>query len=773
MKKILFLSLTAIAMLISGNAKAAIASVTDLQNAINDAPRGAATATVITLDQSIDFGASNIAIFDRNIELVIPEGMNITSSGTTIYFLKGTLNISGKGSIISSSTADAIRVMGSANPEAANYTNLTVGKDITVIGGKGIQIYTLGCGYKYEEGAYASIKAYDNNVLQPSAGADHITGKMNLKEEEITELKNSANKLQSVCFKSGSHGYAFGVNVDIYGKVSGREYALQVSGTVRGCRTMANGTAPFTGATTAKWPMIIVEEGAVLTGISNGGNMYPKEGESYPTGIYAAGYADWVIKGKVTGDNGIIAKSGKVTVDESAEISATGNYVQPTSAGSGTKSSGNAIDLTSDDAYSGRIEVSVSGGASVSSEKGYALIEEVAIGATTSTKTADVTITGGNFQGGEGKAAVKTTSEVKQQIVTKGTITGGTFSDNEIKEYLPAVSGLITIEVNENNEPVYVIGGTKDPVQWKNEDINTVADGAYVEYKGSDVNYTLTKDVNIAYLSMADKENDATITIPAGKTLKVGEIVMGENAQIVVEAGGKLVVNGENGIIAFEVFNLVIKADATNGMGTFVLNPAVKGNKTPWATVEYMCSPLAGKFTIASKTAYYWDIISSPFAEMISITTPDQSSYYQRVVDQAYVNVTDKQQIYDNVKAFDALAICPNADRGSIKYIMTGKLQGATSLADYAVVSGFNHMGNAYMAKMNAKELVTELQQNNGSIRTLIYIWSVESQKYIGYNGYLLQLLGNIDPMKSAFLYSDGEGTANLNYEKLIWNVNK
>jgi len=778
MRKIFSTVLVATALLFSMQANAA----TDLQSLIN-AATGRATTTEITLtdDVTCDLGSGNIAIFNRNIKINM-NGKTIQSTGTAIFLVNATLELAGNGSVVVEGTPDAIRVMGSANPTVDSaYTNLIVREGVSVIGGKGIQVYTMGCGYNYAEGAYASIVNLPG--ILPVSGtttAANIVNTMNLNDDDKNTLMDSYKKYQSACSSTSAWGYAFGVVVEVFGNVSGREYGIQTSGTIRGMRADKNDQEIFTGSKTANWPLVIIRNGATITGVHNEatGTSYPgrypgnKKDDSYPTGCYAAGYADWVIEGKVTGDNGVVVKSGTVKVESGANISATGAYEPAKTAGAGTQSSGNAIDLTTDNSYSGAMQVIISGGSTMTSTNGYALKEEIAEGADVSNKTNNVVITGGTFKSSSDKSAVQTTTEVKQQIVQNGTLTGGTYSSDDISTYLPAVSGLITIEVDENNKPVYVIGGSETPVEWKNESLNSVEDGAYVQIKGAEYNCTLAKDVNIAYLSMADAEEDATVTIPAGKVMNVGEVVLGANAQIVVEAGGKLVVNGENGFIAFDADNLVIKASA-EGSGIFVLNPAVKGNKTPWATVEYACDPLAGKFTLSEKTAYYWDIISSPFAQMTSIETTGNTSYYQRVVDGAYVNVSSKQEIYDNVGAFDALAICPNADRGTITYTMQGKLQGATSLDNYTVVKGFNHMGNAYTAVMNAKELVTELQQNATAIRTLIYIWSTESQKYICYNGYKLQELGNINPLKSAFLYSDDAASAKLNYKKLVWDVNQ
>lgn len=732
MKKIFSLSLIAISLLVSVHVKAVPTviyqtNVDDLYTAVN-AGGDIELGEDVTITKSINIYGGQTVNFDC-------KNHTLYAAVNNFNLFWGTLNIVAEngGGIVNTSTVGksgtnavwkttAIQVYGSKNDEAS-YSNLNItGAKVT--------------------SQIRAIQLYVSNSATETLCGD---------EGDALNTWLATNK-------TSNSAYGVNINIQSGSTVNGGVYGVQVTGSIK-------------QKTGSYLPTITIEDGAFVIG---------GDGQKC-VGVYSSGYAKMTILGNVTGATGVYLKGGEVTIKGNAEISSNATVYSPTEykngksgtsteSGSGVNAQGSAIIVegSKESAYVGG-SLTVEGNATIIAGPGFALEAvnfDVQQGETQNDKIEGITVKSGTFIGGD-EGCMSMTPDIQGEVKQSGSIKGGSYTE-DITDYLGTSTGIITQSEDEDGNIIYNVSSKLPDQEFKTSLAAVTAPTDIVQLAASE---TLAANVEVAYLAIPA---GIIVTVPEGKTLKAGEIVLGNaTSQLVIEAGGKVLVTSTQGIISQSVSNLFIKADATNGMGTFLLHPNVEANKQPMATVEYMCSSKAGKLTISDKTAYYWDIISSPFAEMISITTPGQSSYYQRIVDQAYVNVTDKQQIYDNVKAFDALAICPNANRGSIKYTMTGKLQGATSLTNYAVTSGFNHMGNAYMAKMNAKELVTELQQDNGSIRSLIYIWSVESQKYIVYTGYEIQTLGNINPMKSVFLYSDGEGTANLDYEKLIWNVNK
>jgi len=212
-------------------------------------------------------------------------------------------------------------------------------------------------------------------------------------------------------------------------------------------------------------------------------------------------------------------------------------------------------------------------------------------------------------------------------------------------------------------------------------------------------------------------------------------------------------------------------------MGTFVLNPAVKANKTPYATIEFMTNPASGKQEYApalgAPTDYKWEMIASPFVSIDTIKS-EVPTYYERIEDGAFVQ-RSKQVIIDETEPFEMIAMCPDAapKADGYKYIFVGKLQGANDLTNRQVANKFNYMGNAYTAKLDAQEMISELQEAGSSVRSVIYLWNVNAMKWDVYNSLKSEDLGKINPMAAFVLYSNAEGTMDLNYEKLIWNANK
>lgn len=578
----------------------------------------------------------------------------------------------------------------------------------------------------------------------------------------------------------------YGMTIDIDGELKA----------TAGSAMANNGTMSFKTGNKAKCPIINISGTAKVTGpntleeimgANTSGasgeakavyNYYVAKGQSgnqlYKTtsaAVYGPGYSVWNVKGHLEGGVGIYIKSGVYNIDGADIIATADEYWEPIAYGNGFIGAGSAVIFDANKGYGGDITMTITGDTKVSSESGYA-IQDINTNSSTTAVSA-LQIQSGSFESNAGGDVIVTTPDLQQQLKT-GTdckISGGTYGSN-IVDYLSNVGGVVTPVLNENNEEVYVINVMPEEAQQEGwlTDINLASETSYVEYKdGATADITLTKaETKCAYLIITNAQK---LIVAAGQTLSAGEIVLGENAAIEVAPTGKLIINGINGLVAFYENNLVIKADAENGMGTFVLNPAVKANKQPWATVEYMTGNSCGKVTFFGQTEYHWEVLSSPFAEISAITS--DPAYFSRIVDGAFVNCT-RNDIINDADAFNVFAICSNTEQNNpTKFTFTGKLQGANSLENYGVNKKFNYMGNAYMGKMNAKEMVQELQQTAGDVRSLVYLWNVQNMKWDSYTGYELDELPNVNPMAAIVLYSDKEGSINLDYEKLIWDTNK
>ena len=208
---------------------------------------------------------------------------------------------------------------------------------------------------------------------------------------------------------SGAGDVAYGVNVDIYGETENA--ILYVNGTIK--------------ATEGNVPQLTLHDGAVIDG-----------------GIYAAGYADWVIEDAVvTGGTGMEIRAGTLVVND-GEINGTSTptSVLPNGNGSTTDGAGIAVAQHTTELP---IDVTINGGTITGFSAVYQSNpqgnEEAAI------KKVTLSITGGTFatsNGGE--------NAVYSENCT-GFITGGTFSSNP-EEYVPT-----GYECNPNDGGTYTV----------------------------------------------------------------------------------------------------------------------------------------------------------------------------------------------------------------------------------------------------------------------------------------------------------------------------
>ena len=88
---------------------------------------------------------------------------------------------------------------------------------------------------------------------------------------------------------------------------------------------------------------------------------------------------------KVTGYTGIYLKAGTLTIDGTSEIVANGAKLEPSYHSGGSNKTGDAIVLDSVSGYKGEVSLDLAEGAKVTSENGYAVIETITKGGTSTT----------------------------------------------------------------------------------------------------------------------------------------------------------------------------------------------------------------------------------------------------------------------------------------------------------------------------------------------------------------------------------------------------
>ncbi len=471
-----------------------------------------------------------------------------------------------------------------------------------------------------------------------------------------------------------SHGYGLVLNLDGYVQASqaAQATAIWILGNIQ--------------QKSVNIPQVNLGPNAVVVASNDG------------VGLYGGGYANYDIKGNVSGGSGIYAKAGVYEISDNAVITGTAtSYVAPVANGDGfTGGLGCGIVSDSKNGYAGGMEITIKGNATIQTNTtdGYSLLE--AKTDATKSKTESLVISGGTINGN-----LSTTAELKENVKVNGTITGGTFTE-DITEYLNNISGVITPTLDENGKTIYVIDNKPTTDPWLTSFEGATAT-SYVRLTGGG-DITLANSVEVAYLVMQGDANK--VIIGDGKVLTVGEIVLGPNAVIDVRGGGKLVVKGTNGIVANANSNIIIAAQE-GSMGQFYLDPTVASNKNPHATV-------------ALTTKSYWNGDDYAY-ERMGVPAVDGMAIQDIVNVGGAPNVSGlywdananpqgwKQAPKTQVLApFTGIALISTSTTPGKQYNFPCRLVGNSDVP-LSVVGQWTYFANSYMAELDLKALGTAI----------------------------------------------------------------
>lgn len=231
--------------------------------------------------------------------------------------------------------------------------------------------------------------------------------------------------------------YAYGVVVNIDGSI----VSLKDQSNVTGSGVYVNGFIKHT----ENAPIINLNSNAVI--------------ESEGAGIYLAGYANLNVKGaSVIGEeNAIGAKAGIINIEEGSLLKAIGPDLTPTiSYGNGINASGAAIQIESNSAYAGKVELNIKGGKIVS-ENGYAIYEYLDA-EDANTAIEKINIIDGEFISADGKAIFEVSNsfiETHEKFITGGTFSAdpGQFVDPDYISKNENGSFIVGKPLEENNPP--------------------------------------------------------------------------------------------------------------------------------------------------------------------------------------------------------------------------------------------------------------------------------------------------------------------------------
>ncbi len=796
MKKFYSILLMAVALLISTNLKAEVTTYAALQAALNDETTG----STITLGGNIELGEYDQLYFYRPGDTLTLDlnGNNITTtalkSSAMFYVYAGTLNVAGTGKIQFTSTKDhdVFRVFGTNDLDAANYTTLNIGENDTIIAdGTGVDSKSNPLGGK------------TITVMELSA----TYGKVYQGTSTLTPVVNYVSVMKNSSGKNVSDGFAEGVVINIYGTVSGSQYGVKINGNVRSWSynksknyveytSNLGNSYGFTSETDsvkayANAPQVNIYSTAVVTADAN---------LTSAAAVYSSGYGVFNIMGTCSGNTAVYIKSGNVTATD-ATISSTGSYTAVEGKGSGVKAGGSAIVIESNSGFTGETNFTISGDTKVSSTNGYAIEETITTA--TDTKVSSINIEGGTISGGSQGAIIVTektagtdsvkvyggnitgTTEIKDgdgnttTVVDPGsmsTVTSGTTYFTTITD---PETGRTTIVVSTGEAPS--VETTFDITNSDNTDKDIELDVNHATSPFSVASSTLVTDKDMTLGDVILKGSNTTpivITISENTTLTVKKLTMNSHAQVLVKAGGKFVVEGNQGIVAPSVDNIIIEAQ-DNNMGQFLFNPAVTSNRHPNATVQLIS---AGAYDGANHTFQRFGVpVYKSYNDHTGITpldiardpspNPTYFYYWDNNVEDAWVNIDGTYQMMP----FVGFTMTPanTVTAGSVKYSMPGELVGNDNAAITYNPSAFSYFANSYSAKMDVAQLLSAYMTNDEALEAAIHIYDAPSKHWTSYGYYDVEGTSNVklDPMQAFVVYNQSvdEYNGTINYKDIVY----
>lgn len=521
-------------------------------------------------------------------------------------------------------------------------------------------------------------------------------------------------------------------------------------------------------------------------------------------GIYLGGWAVVDIEGAVHGQTGIMVKAGDVLVkdgsvySDSPNFNSDGNY-HGTVEGSG-------IFVTSSADYAGESSVSIAGDSYIAGKGGCAIIDVCATSTSEQTTTAvsHIDITGGTIVAGDkGAISLGAGTEVNTDI-TGGVVDGKVDIGDAVDPNQRAHADVTTLLPNTTNYHTTVIAdedGNKTIVVSKGGTLNTYATwsdivshegGNYTGFEnvviGDGIN-TITQTLDKLEINSGYKEEDPsttvhnqTLTIKNHATLQVNQLTMNGFARITVEAGGKLIVQGEQGIVAPSVNNITLES-SESAQAYFLFHPGVQSNRHPMATVKltskgyvkngdydqkvwqrfgvpaYTSKVEEGAVTRKSTNKIEYNdagwIAAYDYAQDDWITMPDEAAF---VPFQCY--------------AASSVATEPN----HTIYTFTCPLMGNTDFTlPLNAHTEWNYYANSYMAPINIRQMLTSFVNNNANVRGTVYVYRSEDNWWDNINlasSYFGAPQTTIDPMQAFIFQKREEGTADavIDYKNHIYN---
>jgi len=784
MKKFYSLVLMATALLIGTNMQAAtLTASSDAELRAKWAQ--AANKDVIQLTN--DFTLSETLVLGTASMDDDADTITLDLNGRTLSFTKAAKNmfiISHGKLIVKTSLAGGKIIASNKNSSKAQEVFLVLGSDKEIDAKTATPFSHL----IIDAGVY--VEAQSQNAIS----VDGINGNWAPTSTAVVHGNISSSSVATKPYTTKEAGVAKalanGARIDVLGRVNGAKYALKVNGTVK------------QPANTAHSPYILVKGTLETPVYSSSLSGTSDEKAKFAIAAYSSGYARWRIEGTCEGATAVYAKGGELDIEDATiKSNYEGDYKAPSAEqkGSGANSAGSAIVIESKNGYPGDISVTISGDTKVSAENGYA-IEEVVTTKETSEVQALV-IEGGVFEGGKiggtdeapvyGSIIVseKTVGSEDAYIeVAGGQVTNGsaTLGEQSLADYL-STSGKthITYVENEEGQSVMVISGGQAPtgndavagstgaVNWKHLDDATTAMAETL----TDGLTLAELEINQAYaqvLTIGDADHKVTV--------KIGRLVLGANAQVVVNPGSKLIVNGKQGFVATSPNNFLLKTEEGNP-AIFLFHPNVTSNRNPSAKVEFV-SKSCYRYPAAKNINQRFGIpMKKDGLKRISVTGDHETRFFAfdytsgKWVGIGYINpsagyesdLLDYTKMNDPFEYYQLLDFVATSPTSGTKYTMEGNLLGNSEPTMEILENSWKGFANSYMGQISLAELLKLIPS---SVDKAIYTYDVTAKNatyepVTNLNSAKMML----NPMQP-FLIRNRNAAANveLDYEHAVYN---
>ncbi len=600
---------------------------------------------------------------------------------------------------------------------------------------------------------------------------------------------------------SAQPGVANGVRVDIRGSIYAQKYGVKINGQVRFPHVDEYGVG--TSAETYRESVDYMKGYVVAIGdtayspyvhIAPSAHIESAADKSSAVGVYSAGYGRWFIEGTLLGATGLYAKSGDINLnDATIQSTYTGTAFTNTGKGSGVDAYGSAVVIETNASYSGEQALAVNGDTQVSTEaEGGAALLDVVDGKVDESAVEAITINGGSFSGDNAIVISEKTAEEEEAVTVNGvSLIGETKVGEETGE--AAVNSIINPEAvhtteitNEDGTTTVVIsaGATPDPVvEWTA--IAALEDGSDAKWTAKGVAnegvISAGETIKLGELSLnagtgVEDENIQRLTIKKDGVLEVNRLILNPYARVIVEAGGKLIVKGEQGITTKSVNNILLQASATEH-ATLLIHPEnVASGRHPQGTIEFKTFAY-----YKSASDNQWERFGIPTwktVENIYIEEAGKSAYLRSWKNNTWNNLgyliegTPFASVSELNNPFGIFNLMSYKDEPGLVIKFAGEFTGNENADLTTSVASWNGFANSYTADLDVEAFLAGLEDAANFEEA---IWLFE---YVGNGTYVPNAIDlewasgeKLAPMQTFILKNaGGDADATLSYKNMVWD---